>query len=126
METKNKVIMALVCLIIALNWERLVEDGRKLQAAQSNSPEVMLYSTAWCGYCDETRAILRENKTAFTEFDIEESDEAMTRFQALGGRGVPLLIIGNETIEGFDEPRLLKLIAASSNGGTQRPGSAAK
>jgi mycoredoxin len=65
--------------------------------------QVSLYATEWCGYCARTRELLAERKVPYREFDIEKSAEAAHRFQQLRGRGVPVLVVGDEVIHGFDQ-----------------------
>jgi mycoredoxin len=65
--------------------------------------QAALYATEWCGYCARTRAFFKENNIAFREFDIEKSDDAHAQFKRLGGNGVPLVLIAEEAIHGYDE-----------------------
>ena len=68
---------------------------------------VELYSTSWCGYCRKSRNFLTDKGVAFNEYDIEESNAARARFDELGGRGVPLLAVGSETVSGY-RPRAFR------------------
>lgn len=62
---------------------------------------VELYSTSWCGYCRKSRNFLTDKGVAFNEYDIEQSSAARARFDELGGRGVPLLAVGDSTVSGY-------------------------
>ena len=64
--------------------------------------QVVLYGTDWCGYCAKTRAYFKENKIEFVDLDIEKSPEARKAHEALGGGGVPVVLIGNRKIQGFN------------------------
>ena len=64
--------------------------------------KVVLYGTDWCGYCAKTRAYFKENKIEFVDLDIEKSPEAKKAHDALGGGGVPVVLIGNRKIQGFN------------------------
>ena len=68
--------------------------------------KVVLYSTAWCGYCAKTREHFKANNIDFFELDIEKSELARKQHQALGGGGVPVLLIGNRKIIGFNAPAI--------------------
>lgn len=70
-------------------------------SAANSGPEVILYSTARCGYCKKARAYMRRNDIDFTEYDIEKDRFANLDYKRLGGRGVPLLVRGEETLAGF-------------------------
>jgi len=65
--------------------------------------QAVLYATEWCGYCAKTRAFFKENNIAFREYDIEKSDDGKAQYDRLGGNGVPVVMIADEVIHGFDE-----------------------
>lgn len=64
--------------------------------------KVVLYGTDWCAYCAKTRAYFKENKIEFVDLDIEKSPAAKQAHEALGGGGVPVVLIGNRKIQGFN------------------------
>ena len=68
--------------------------------------KVVLYGTAWCGFCAKTREHFKANNIAFVDLDIEKSPLAATQHQALGGGGVPVVLVGNRKIVGFDPSAL--------------------
>lgn len=63
---------------------------------------VELYATSWCGYCARTRAYLQENNIDYVEFDIEQDGEALARFTQMGGQGVPLTVVKDNVIYGYN------------------------
>ena len=63
--------------------------------------EVVMYSTAWCGYCKKARAYFRENNISFTDHDIENDSFAKRDYDRLGGRGVPVILVGDKRMNGF-------------------------
>lgn len=73
------------------------------------SKAVILYSTAWCGYCRKARNYLKENKIPFEEYDVEKSDKGKRDYERLNGRGVPILLIGDQRMNGFSVARFRKL-----------------
>lgn len=62
---------------------------------------VELYVTSWCGYCKKARAYLDSKGVRYVTYDIENDPAANRRHKELGGRGVPLIIIGSNRISGF-------------------------
>lgn len=68
-----------------------------------------LYATSWCGYCKKTRELLREHNIPYTEYDIEKSAKGEREYQALEGRGVPLMVINGEVVRGYDPRKILAL-----------------
>jgi len=71
----------------------------------SSGPSLVLYSTAWCGYCKKARAFMRQEGIRFREYDIEKTPSAKRRYDKMGGKGVPLLVRGGETLQGFSVQR---------------------
>ena len=71
--------------------------------SQAQSVPVVMYATAWCPYCARARAYFKRTNTAYVEHDIEQSAEAHAEFKRLGGRGVPLILVGSEKLRGFNE-----------------------
>ena len=83
------------------------------QAAAAASPVVM-YATSWCPYCAQARTYFGRKGIAYTEHDIEKSATANAEFKRLGGRGVPLILVGREKMSGFSEPGFDALLARAS------------
>ncbi len=64
---------------------------------------VVMFSTRMCPYCRQARAMFAANTIPFCEYNISASAENQRAFVALGGEGVPLIVIGDEAIHGFSE-----------------------
>jgi len=73
------------------------------------SGTVVMYSTAWCGYCKKARRYFRENNIPFNEYDIEKSSRAKNEHKRHGGSGVPLLLFGQQKMRGFSVDHFEKL-----------------
>jgi glutaredoxin len=71
--------------------------------AQASAPteRVVMYSTAWCGYCKKARSYFLANNIPFTEYDIEENASAKQAYDRLGARGVPVILVGQRRMNGF-------------------------
>lgn len=72
----------------------------------ATQPEVVLYATEWCGYCAAAREFFSANGIQFTELDIEKSTAGHEGHRKLGGNGVPLVVVGDKVIHGYDEREL--------------------
>ncbi len=81
-----------------------------MEISQANSEPVVLYSTAWCGYCKKTVAYLEKEKIPFIEYDIEKSVKAKSEYDQLNGRGVPLVVIDGNIIRGYNPNKISKLL----------------
>ncbi|MDM8347503.1 glutaredoxin family protein [Pseudomonas sp. sp1636] len=100
----KKILVLLTALALYQHWGRL-QDWFDPAPANGRA-EVVLYATQWCGYCAKTRALLAEEGIAYREVDIEQSRAGQAAFQALGGRGVPLLDVRGEIIHGYNPPAM--------------------
>ena len=73
--------------------------------------KAVLYATEWCGYCARTRRLFEARGIPYREFDIEKSQEGNAQYLALGGNGVPVIVIGKQVIHGYDERAILDALA---------------
>ncbi len=71
---------------------------------------VTLFTTRWCGVCKKAKSFLKRRGVDFVEHDIERSADAKRRFNSLNGRGVPLILVGDQRMNGFSAPRLERLL----------------
>ncbi|BCD96577.1 glutaredoxin family protein [Marinagarivorans cellulosilyticus] len=65
--------------------------------------QVEMYATTWCGYCKKARRYMAKHGIAYVEYDIEADPAANARHKALGGRGVPLILVDGRKMNGFSE-----------------------
>jgi glutaredoxin 3 len=69
---------------------------------------IQMYSTAWCGYCDRARALLRERDLLFEEIPLDDDPAFRARLLDLTGRWtVPQILVDGRAIGGFAELREL-------------------
>jgi len=73
-------------------------------------PRVTLYTTRGCSHCRRLKTFLQKHKIPFAELDIERNRRAFMEFQRMGGRGVPLITIGNRRLNGFQQDPLIKAL----------------
>jgi glutaredoxin len=77
---------------------------------------VILYGTAWCGFCKAARAYLKERGVAFVDKDVEKdghaAQELMRKMAAAGlaPGGVPVIDVHGTLLQGFDRARLDALL----------------
>lgn len=82
--------------------ERVIADRPERPQAQ-RALSVTIYTTKRCGYCKKAKAYFRDNNIPFRERDIEQSPDAHEAFTRLGGRGVPLIVVGKKILQGFSK-----------------------
>jgi len=69
--------------------------------------EVILYATEWCGYCQKTRELFKDNNISYVEYDIEKSEKGHEEYKRLGGTAIPLLKINGKVIHGYRPKTIL-------------------
>lgn len=69
--------------------------------------DVAIYTTPSCQYCKKTKAFFDEHGIEYTEHDVSEDQEKRQEMVEKSGQmGVPVTIVGEEIITGFDEEKL--------------------
>ncbi len=68
-------------------------------------PEVTLYATGWCPYCDRARGLLQRKGVPYSEVKVDEDPaQRDTMLKRSGGRRtVPQIFIGDRHVGGFDD-----------------------
>jgi glutaredoxin len=79
-------------------------------------PRVVIYTSADCAHCRRAKAFLHGRGIPFRDMDIGANRRALKEFQRLGGRGLPLLLIGDRRLDGFSEQRFLALYGDTGRG----------
>lgn len=102
MLLSRPMIRALLLVIALASANGAAAPNEPLPHPAAGVPVVM-YATDWCAYCAKARAYFEENGIAYTELDIDKSHAAHAQFKRLGGRGVPLILVGRERVNGFSE-----------------------
>ncbi|MGA4473726.1 glutaredoxin 3 [Ectopseudomonas chengduensis] len=73
---------------------------------------VTLYTTAYCPYCINAKALLTRKGVTYEEIDVSRSPERMAEMlQRSKRRSVPQIFIGEHHVGGFDD------LAALERGG---------
>jgi glutaredoxin len=108
----KKLLVVVVALVLIQEWDRIsVAFTRPEPIPGIGAGDVVMYATAWCGYCQKTRELLRDRGVPFIERDIEQSAQARREYQALNGRGVPLLVIrGTVVVQGYSPREILRAL----------------
>jgi glutaredoxin 3 len=78
-----------------------------MKKATSSKGSVTIYSTPTCHFCHLAKDFFNANGVAYTEYDVA-SDVAKRKemVEKTGQLGVPVILIGDEAIVGFDEVRI--------------------
>jgi glutaredoxin 3 len=71
----------------------------------------VIYSTPTCTYCNLAKTFFKANNIAYTEHNVA-TDLAKRKemIDKTGQMGVPVIIINEEVVIGFDEKRVRELL----------------
>ena len=76
------------------------------------SKKVVVYTTARCPACVMAKQYFAKKGVPYEEIDVEKSPQGREAFQKLGGRGVPLIMVGTKRMEGFSSQAIDAALAA--------------
>lgn len=73
--------------------------------------EVVIYSTPTCHFCHMAKDYFNDKGVKYTDYNVmEDLEKRQEMVQKSGQMGVPVIVIGNEIIIGFDQPRINLLL----------------
>ena len=82
--------------------------------AYRTDPEVVVYTTTWCGWCRKTLAFLDERGVRYVNKDIEANDwNREELIEKTGRTSIPVVEINGELIRGFNADRMEQLLSGS-------------
>ncbi|MCP4699541.1 MAG: glutaredoxin family protein [Gammaproteobacteria bacterium] len=76
-------------------------DSKEKSIQPVPKANVIIYSAVWCGVCTKAKRYMKTRGIPYTEYDIDASASARAEFKRLGGKGVPLILAGNQRMHGF-------------------------
>ncbi len=76
-----------------------------------NQPRIIVFSTPTCSYCNLAKRYFREKKIRFRDVDVSRDQKAAMDMQRRTGQsGVPVIMINNRPIVGFDKPKINQML----------------
>jgi glutaredoxin-like YruB-family protein len=82
-----------------------------MRQINKNMKKVTIYSAPTCHYCHMAKDFFKAKGVEYTDYDVaadvEKRQEMMTKS---GQMGVPVIVIGDEVIVGFDEAAISHLL----------------
>ncbi|MDX1512558.1 MAG: glutaredoxin family protein [Gammaproteobacteria bacterium] len=75
------------------------------------SEPVIMYGAEWCGVCQRAKTYMRAKGIPFREYDIEKDPTGRRHYRQLNGTGVPIILVGNQRMNGFSPARLEAMLA---------------
>ena len=75
------------------------------------SAKVIIFTTPTCSYCSSAKRYFREKNVRFTEVDVSRDQKAALDMRRRTGQmGVPVILINNRPIVGFDVNRINSML----------------
>ncbi len=72
---------------------------------------VTIYSTPSCHFCHMAKDFFKEKNIAYTEFDVAGNpDKRKELIEKSGQMGVPVILIGEQMVIGFNKPKIVQLL----------------
>ena len=77
----------------------------------TSQPKVVMFSTPSCSFCVAAKRYFKEKNIRFTDVDVSRDEKAaMDMLRKTGQRGVPVIMINNRPIVGFDKQKINTLL----------------
>ncbi len=74
-------------------------------------PKVIVFTTPTCSWCRVVKQHLKKHKIRFKEIDITKDEHAARDMvRRTGQQGVPVTLINNRPIVGFDKEKINRLL----------------
>lgn len=76
---------------------------------------VFIYTTETCGYCRLAKEFFQKNNIQYTEYDVgRDLEKRQEMIEKSGQMGVPVIMVGDDIVVGFNKPRLAELLGISA------------
>jgi glutaredoxin len=94
-------------------WAQVLKRPPAVDTSKPRGSAVTMFSTSWCPHCKRAKAYFAQKGVSYREVDIEASDAGRREFAGYGGSGVPLIIVGEQRMRGFDAGAMDRLLASA-------------
>lgn len=75
------------------------------------SHTVKIFTTPTCGYCRQAKDFFKDHNISFSEVDVIKDQAALKEMADKSGQmGVPVILVDEEIVVGFDRDRLAGLL----------------
>lgn len=72
---------------------------------------ITVYSTPSCHFCHMAKEFFTANNVVFTDIDVaSDASKRQEMMEKSGQMGVPVIVIGEDIIVGFNKPKIQELL----------------
>lgn len=86
--------------VTVTDWAAILRRKAPASAPRASSG-ITMYMTEWCPHCKNARSYFKAKGIAYTEINVDTSEAGRKEYKALGGNGVPLILVGDKMMSGF-------------------------
>ncbi len=74
--------------------------------------KVVIYSTPTCPYCKKAKEYFSQKGISYVDYDVaKDRDKAKEMIQKSGQMGVPVIMIDDEIVVGFNQSKVDELLS---------------
>ena len=103
-------LLLLAAIVAAMIFQHYRQPDKNDPRLSTGNDGIVLLSAQWCGYCKALRASLTAHSVPFREMDVETSSEGARAYRALHGSGIPITVVGQNVVYGYDVRRVDELL----------------
>lgn len=92
----------------------ILERGDFSQILSLTDKPIAIFTTSTCPYCAMLREYLTENQLPVTEYVVDQNYQAAEIFSQLDAQSVPVLLVGDTRINGFDKQSIQQTLRAKN------------
>jgi len=77
----------------------------------ASQPKVIIFSTPTCSFCNLAKRYFKEKNIRFTDVDVSrDQSAARDMMRRTGQMGVPVILINNKAVVGFDKNKINQML----------------
>ncbi|MDD3626902.1 MAG: glutaredoxin family protein [bacterium] len=81
---------------------------------ENKQHKVIVFTSPSCSWCHKAKDYLKQNNIRFKDIDVSKDKQAMEDVvKKTGQMGVPVLLIDNKPVVGFDKKKIDRLLGLS-------------
>lgn len=103
-------LLVVSAALVFINYRPYIDRVPCTDAILNTQPDVIMLGTWWCPYCYQARRYFTDHDINYCEYDIERSVEGEKLYNKINAKVIPVLLVDQYIVNGFDEARLELLL----------------
>lgn len=87
----------------------------------AGKPDIIMLGAWWCSYCYQAKKYFQRKDIDYCEYDMENTETGRRLYQQNGGGAVPILLIGDYRLSGFNEDQVETALALLDKASSENP-----